>query len=81
MKRVTAFAVLLVSLAAPAWAGWDEGLAAYTRGDYATARRECRVLAEKGHSDSQAILGLMYIDALGVPPDYAAALKWYRKAA
>ncbi len=37
MKRVTAFAVLLVVLAAPAWAGWDEGVAAYDRGDYRTA--------------------------------------------
>ncbi len=40
MKKVTAFAVLLVVLAAPAWAGWDEGWAAYERGDYATALRE-----------------------------------------
>ncbi len=37
MKRVIAFAILLVVLAAPAWAGWDEAEAAYGRGDYATA--------------------------------------------
>ena len=37
MKRVTAFVVLLVVLAAPAWAGFEEGPAAYNRGDYATA--------------------------------------------
>ena len=37
MKRVIAFAVLLVVLAAPAWAGFDEGVAAHKRGDYATA--------------------------------------------
>ncbi len=48
MKRVTAFAVLLVVLAAPAWAGFDEGLAAYNRGDYATALREWRPLAAQG---------------------------------
>ncbi len=48
MKRVTAFAVLLVVLAAPAWAGWDEGVAAYDRGDYATAFREMKPLAEQG---------------------------------
>ena len=45
MKRVTAFAVLLVVLAAPAWADWDEGVAAYDRGDYATALREWRPFA------------------------------------
>ena len=33
MKRVIAFAVLLVVLAAPAWAGFDEGVAAYEHGD------------------------------------------------
>ncbi len=48
MKRVTAFAVLLVVLAAPAWAGFDEGVAAYKRGDDATALREFRVLAAQG---------------------------------
>ncbi len=47
MKRVTAFAVLLVVLAAPARAGLDEGVAAYERGDYETALREFRPLAEQ----------------------------------
>jgi len=56
MKRVTAFAVLLVVLAAPAWAGWDEGVAAYDRGDYATAFREWKPLAEQGDADAQFIL-------------------------
>ncbi len=29
-----------LGLTAPAWAGFDEGLAAYDRGDYATALRK-----------------------------------------
>ena len=33
MKRVISAAILLVALAAPAWAGFDEGVAAYERGD------------------------------------------------
>ena len=37
-----------LGLTAPAWAGFDEGLAAYQRGDYATALREWRPLAEQG---------------------------------
>ncbi len=53
MKRVTAFAVLLVVLAAPAWAGWDEAVAAYGRGDYATALREFRVLAAQGQCEGK----------------------------
>ncbi len=81
MKRVTAFAVLLVVLAAPAWADWDEGVAAYVRGDYATAFREMKPLAEQGLASAQYNLGIMYGEGLGVPQDYAEAVKWYRKAA
>ncbi len=81
MVRVTAFAVLLVVLAAPAWAGFDEGVAAYDRGDYATALRELRPLAEQGDAAAQYNLGGMYYGGYGVPQDYAEAVKWYRKAA
>ncbi len=81
MKRVTAFAVLLVVLAAPAWAGWDEGVAAYDRGDYATALREWRPIAEQGNASAQYNLGVMYYNGVGVPQDDAEAAKWFRKAA
>ncbi len=81
MKRVTGFAVLLVVLAPPAWAGFDEGAAAYLRGDYATAQREWRPLAEQGDAAAQFALGVMYDNGLGVTQDYAEAVKWYRKAA
>ncbi len=37
-----------LGLTAPAWAGFDEGEEAYKRGDYATALREWRPLAERG---------------------------------
>ncbi len=33
-----------LGLTAPAWAGWDEAVAAYKRADYATALREWRPL-------------------------------------
>ncbi len=67
MKRVTAFAVLLVVLAAPAWAGFDDGMAAYDRGDYETALREFRPLAEQGNALAQHNLGVMYDNGQGVP--------------
>ncbi|MBM3224655.1 MAG: hypothetical protein FJZ47_12740 [Candidatus Tectomicrobia bacterium] len=44
----------------PVGAGFDEGLLAYTRGDYATALREFRLLADQGHAAAQLILGVMY---------------------
>ncbi len=70
-----------LGLTAPAWAGFDEGVAAAKRGDYATALREWRPLAEQGNANAQLLLGTMYDEGLGVTQDYAEAMKWYRKAA
>lgn len=68
-------------LASPVWAGFDEGLAAYKRGDYATAIKEWRPLAEAGDASAQYNLGVMYETGRGVPQDDQEAVKWYRKAA
>ena len=81
MTRLIAAVVLLVALAAPAWAGFNEGMAAYERGDYATALREWRPLAEQGDANAQYNLGIMYRNGRGVPRDFAEAARWYRKAA
>ncbi len=81
MKRVISAVVVLIGLAAPAWAGFDEGVAAYERGDYETALREFRPLAEQGQARAQVNLGLMYEKGQGVPQDDAEAVKWYRLAA
>jgi TPR repeat protein len=83
MKRLlfTLLATTTLSLAMPAQAGFDEGRAAYEQGDYATALKELRPLAEQGHAEAQFNLGLMYYNGQGVPKDDAKAVKWYRKAA
>ncbi len=70
-----------LGLTAPAWAGSDEGMAAYNRGDYATALREWRPLAKQGNAKAQFNLGLMYSKGRGVPQDYTEAARWYRRAA
>ncbi len=70
-----------LGLTAPAWAGFDEGVAAHERGDYATALREFRSLAEQGHAGAQYNLGFMYSSGQGVPQDYAKAHMWYNLAA
>jgi TPR repeat protein len=62
-------------------ADFDEAVAAYERGDDATAIRELRPLAKQGHATAQINLGVMYANGQGVPQDYAEAVKWYRKAA
>jgi methionine-S-sulfoxide reductase len=59
----------------------EEGNAAYLRGDFATAERLLRPLAEQGKATAEADLGAMYSRGQGVAQDYATALTWYRKAA
>ncbi len=68
-----------LGLTAPAWAGFYEGVAAFKRGDYATALREFRPLAEQGHANAQRNLGVMYIQ--GVTLDFVQAYKWLNIAA
>ncbi len=64
-----------------AWADFEVGVAAYQRGDYATAVKEFRAVAEQGAPDAQYNLGFMYEDGKGVVQDYKEAIKWYRTAA
>jgi len=81
MTRALLAAVLSLWLTTSAWAGFDEGVAAYDRGDYATAFEEMLPIAEQGNADAQFALGVMYGNGDGVPQDYAVAMKWYRLAA
>jgi TPR repeat protein len=82
LKAATVGLVLALSLAGPAAAGpLEDGMAAYDRGDYATALLLVRPLADQGNAGAQFKLGNMYHHGEGVPQDYAAALDWYRKAA
>jgi clan AA aspartic protease (TIGR02281 family) len=57
------------------------GLATYKSGDYATALKLLRPLADKGHVRPQTLLGDMYADGRGVTRNDATAVGWYRKAA
>ena len=86
-------ALVVVLVAAPACTGFHAGKEAkaggetkagkeaYTRGDYATALKELRPLAEQGDANMQFKLGVMYQGGLGVSQDYAQAVRWYRLAA
>ncbi len=51
------------------------------KGDYATALKELRPLAEQGDAEAQCNLGYMYKGGKGVPQDDAEAARWYRLAA
>src|SRR5215470_2049819 len=73
--------VLALGLADPVAAAFEDGLDAYRRGDYATAMRLWRSLADQGNADAQSRLGFLYQNGRGVPQNDAAAVSWYRKAA
>ena len=84
MLRIAATLAVVGALlfsAGSAWADFDDGVAAYKRGDYATAFREIRPLAEQGDAVAQGMIGWHYEQGLGVPVNDAEAVKWYRKAA
>jgi TPR repeat protein len=72
---------LLLAAHGLAWGGFDEGLAAYDKGDYEAAHREFLPLAEQGDAVAQYNLGIMYQNGRGVIQDHKEAVKWYRKAA
>tara|TARA_Y100001934_G_scaffold39083_1_gene45843 strand:+ start:509 stop:1249 length:741 start_codon:yes stop_codon:yes gene_type:complete len=74
-------AVLFGSAGVSASADFRKGLTAYKSGDYATALREWKPLAEQGHFRAQFGLGLMYYHGRGVPKDGETAVKWYRVSA
>ena len=76
--------LLLMSLHLPvvSWVGkYEEGYAAFQKGDYAAALQKWKPLADEGSAKAQLSLGAMYDKGQGVQQDYAEAVKWYRKAA
>jgi len=60
---------------------YDRGYIAYEAGDYATALREWRALAEQGDAQAQHNLASMYNKGEGVGADDSEAAKWYLLAA
>lgn len=81
-KSIVAAFVLSVGFAVPVVAGlYEEALNAHNRGDYSTALRLFRPLAEQGDTNAEFFLGAMYQFGRGVPRDDAKAVKWFRKAA
>ena len=78
---VSIFLLLLLTLHSVLAADFKKGLDAAKKGNFETALKEWRPLAEQGDSYSQYNLGLMYDYGLGVIEDDAQAVYWYRKAA
>jgi TPR repeat protein len=81
-KHAIVAAILVLSFAVPVVAGpLEDSRAAYERGDFATAERLFRPLAEHGNAIAQYTLGVMYYKGEGVHQSYPDAVFWYRHAA
>ena len=82
MKNLTIAIAFLMTFSLPVSAqDFQKGLAAVQAGDYATALKEWKPLAEAGGAGAQNNLGVMYEKGHGVPQDYAEAVRWWRLAA
>src|SRR6266567_1931866 len=89
MKISLAAAVACLAASLCAWTAnagtadddFRSGLAAYNRGDYATALKLWRPLAERQEPRSEAGIGFMYHRGLGVAVDDREAAVWLRRAA
>jgi TPR repeat protein len=78
---ILVLAALLATGAAPAQAGYDEGLAAYQRRDWTAAIREFRPLAAEGNAQAQARLGHMLFEGLGGQRDDVEGMRLLNAAA
>ena len=70
-------AMLALAVSTPVvFAGpYEDGRAAYDRGDYATALRLIKPLAAQGDANAQTQLGRMYEKGWGVPKNNKEAIK------
>ena len=81
MRLLKMLLVLFVCAAGPAVAGpYEDGVVAYAKGDYPTALRLLRPIADQGDAFAQYNLGLMYANGQGVPQDYIQAHMWFNLA-
>ena len=84
MRRILATLTVVGTLlfsAGSTRADWDDANKAFELGNFATAFREIKPLAEQGDAFAQYSLGIMYKEGTGVPQNDTEAVKWFRKAA
>jgi len=71
--RLSARVAHFLGVTLPEETDFEVGVEAWGRGDYDTAVREFRLLAEQGHAQAQVNLGIMSSQGLGVLKDYQEA--------
>ena len=82
MKKLYPAIVMACLSATPALADFNDGVYAYSRGEYDLAYHTMRSLAETSdHGLAQYYLAMMYLRGEGVEQSYGEAVKWFRKSA
>jgi TPR repeat protein len=86
MKKQMSIGVVLLAAqiigSLGAFAGpWEDGMAAYNRGDYVPAMRVFRAMAEQGNAKAQNLLGVMHRRGEGVSRSSVRAFLWFSRAA
>ena len=71
----------MLGVAGAAAGPWEDGMAAYNRGDYVPAIRLFRPLAEQGNPKAQSVIGVMYRKGQGVARSSVHAFMWFSLAA
>ena len=66
---------------APKGLGVDKAYAAFEQGKYLTALKEAKILAAQNKAHAHTLIGLIYEEGLGVPPNLPLAAKHYAEGA
>jgi hypothetical protein len=81
-RRLAAFVAIALVAPTGAIAGpYEDGVAALSHGDFPTALRLWRPLAERGDALAETQMGILYLNGRGVMRDAALALEWLNRAA
>jgi TPR repeat protein len=82
LRALLAASCIGVAVAGSAIAGpFEDGAAAYQRGDYEAAYLRWHSIAELGDRNAQYNIARLYYQGKGVPQDFGEAARWYRRAA
>jgi uncharacterized protein len=80
-RRLLAFVLLSILFSSAAFAGFDDGKAAYDKGRWIQAIINLRPAAEAGDARAMILLGNMYMEGYGVQQDTKEAFGLYHSAA
>jgi len=81
MVRFVIAALFTLIFTAAVAGDYEDGVAAFKSGDYATAFEKWRSAAQQGEAAAQSNLGIMYMNGRGVAQDYKEAVRWSLLAA